>query len=401
MTNNLDKSNRPQKRSVYKKPAPKSATKTAVKPPVKPAVKHAEKSATKPAGKTVAKHTAKAPVKSGTKPATKPAVKAPTKQAAKPVIKSSVKSSVKSEPNKPIHSHKMTKQEKKLAPKKVPAKSVSAKSVSDKKPKVKSKPTEYQIYFRNKLIKTIVTILFVLAFLATLSYYLFFSDELKFDKNSAEINIDSKYVTDSDVNNIIEKFDRMQLILVPVNQIETELNDNMTVNSATVKMVFPNSIKIDIITKVPVIYGELNGEYEYFDDQGELIYKSREKPIGIVKIDFSKEYLSQKNLIIDAINISKLIEQDEFINAKITSISVYSKSLIYTNLDNNLTVVWGDKINMSLKLDVLNSIFQDPTKLVGVEVIDLTNPLVPIFNPKTEGSQILYDTKTTDEADVL
>ena len=199
----------------------------------------------------------------------------------------------------------------------------------------------------------------------------------------------SELFTQNDVvNNSSLKFP-IRLIFIKTNLLEKELKQNLSLKNVSVsRQIFPFGLKVHVITRTPIAYGERIFNEEkilgFIDKDGIFINKqnTEEKNLNKLTIEvFGWEEKFKK--ILSKIFIAQ--ENYEFEIVKIT----FSPNGFLTVEEKDLkTIFLGFKPNLiNYQLEIINNLkneFKQNSFSKKIDNIDLTNPKKPkikVFKP--------------------
>ena len=199
----------------------------------------------------------------------------------------------------------------------------------------------------------------------------------------------SELFTQNDVvNNSSLKFP-IRLIFIKTNLLEKELKQNLSLKNVSVsRQIFPFGLKVHVITRTPIAYGEKIFNEEkilgFIDKDGIFINKqnTEEKNLNKLTIEvFGWEEKFKK--ILSEIFIAQ--ENYEFEIVKIT----FSPNGFLTVEEKDLkTIFLGFKPNLiNYQLEIINNLkneFKQNSFSKKIDNIDLTNPKKPkikVFKP--------------------
>ena len=199
----------------------------------------------------------------------------------------------------------------------------------------------------------------------------------------------SELFTQNDVvNNSSLKFP-IRLIFIKTNLLEKELKQNLSLKNVSVsRQIFPFGLKVHVITRTPIAYGERIFNEEkilgFIDKDGIFINKqnTEEKNLNKLTIEvFGWEEKFKK--ILSEIFIAQ--ENYEFEIVKIT----FSPNGFLTVEEKDLkTIFLGFKPNLiNYQLEIINNLkneFKQNSFSKKIDNIDLTNPKKPkikVFKP--------------------
>ena len=199
----------------------------------------------------------------------------------------------------------------------------------------------------------------------------------------------SELFTQNDVvNNSSLKFP-IRLIFIKTNLLEKELKQNLSLKNVSVsRQIFPFGLKVHVITRTPIAYGERIFNEEkilgFIDKDGIFINKQNAEVKNLNKLTIEVFGWEEKfKKILSKILIAQ--ENNEFEIVKIT----FSPNGFLTVEEKDLkTIFLGFKPNLiNYQLEIINNLkneFKQNNFSKKIDNIDLTNPKKPkikVFKP--------------------
>ena len=199
----------------------------------------------------------------------------------------------------------------------------------------------------------------------------------------------SELFTQNDVvNNSSLKFP-IRLIFIKTNLLEKELKQNLSLKNVSVsRQIFPFGLKVHVITRTPIAYGERIFNEEkilgFVDKDGIFINKQNTEEKNLHKLTIEVFGWEEKfKKILSEIFIAQ--ENYEFEIVKIT----FSPNGFLTVEEKDLkTIFLGFKPNLiNYQLEIINNLkneFKQNSFSKKIDSIDLTNPNKPkikVFKP--------------------
>ena len=181
----------------------------------------------------------------------------------------------------------------------------------------------------------------------------------------------------------------LRLILINTNFLENELKQNFSLKNVSVsRQIFPFGLKIHVITRTPVAYGEkiLNGEkiLGFIDKNGFFIYRQNADGKNLDKLAIKVFGWKEKfKKILSEI----FIAQDNY-DFEIVKITFSADGFLTVEEKDLKTIFLGYKTNLiNYQLQIIDNLkieFNKNNFSIKIENIDLTNPNKPkikVFKP--------------------
>lgn len=220
---------------------------------------------------------------------------------------------------------------------------------------------------RRQYLKYLVRIAAVIALVLAIvfgSIFIYRSD--LFHVNNVQVN-GSSHLTSQEITSIAAVSDDSTLLRLDAKGIKERLEDNPWVQEASVHRVFPDTVEIDIVEREPGAVAKINDKTNWvISTDGAWLSAATtddwENAMKIIDVSPSMPAPISGSIctdggIMNALDILNNISDD--LRSRIVSISAESSIKTSLNLEDGVTVAFGDSSDIEVKEAVINSLLDE------------------------------------------
>lgn len=249
--------------------------------------------------------------------------------------------------------------------------------------RAKRQRKQYLVYIAR--IAAVIAVVLVIVFG---SIFIYRSD--LFHVENVQVN-GSEHLTSQEITSVAAISDDSTLLRLDSKGIKERLEDNAWIQSASIHRVFPNTVVIDITEREPGAVAKINDKSNWvISTDGAWLSAATtddwENAMKIVDVSPSMSAPISGSMCTDgginnALEILNTISDD--LRSRIVSISAESSIKTSLNLEDGVTVAFGDSSDVELKESVINSLLDEYEGKISY--INVRVPTRPTYRILEEG----------------
>lgn len=222
-----------------------------------------------------------------------------------------------------------------------------------------------------------------MAAVIALVWLLFFSPVLRLEPNNISASGANEWVSNEQIMAIAKRQAGKSLLVVSDSAVEQKLSQIPGVSSATAEKKFPNGLHVSVTAQRPAaMLKEPSGSTMTAVDS-----KARKlnavngaaqsvQGIPVIEVDDVGKALSRRAVQSALVILDALPES---MRNAIVKVQANTQDSITTQLDNGISIVWGDDSNLKLKMAIVDKIMNDPNVIGDKKQINVSATARPII----------------------
>ena len=216
-----------------------------------------------------------------------------------------------------------------------------------------------------------------------LIWLLFFSPVLRLEPNNISASGANEWVSNEQIMAIAKRQAGKSLLLVSDGAVEQQLSQIPGVSSATAEKKFPNGLHVSVTAQRPAaMLKEPSGSTLTAVDSKarklNAVNGSAQSVQGIpvIEVDNVGKALSRRAVQSALVILDALPES---MRNAIVKVQANTQDSITTQLDNGISIVWGDDSDLKLKMAIVDKIMNDPNVIGDKKQINVSATARPII----------------------
>lgn len=222
-----------------------------------------------------------------------------------------------------------------------------------------------------------------MAAVIALVWLLFFSPVLRLEPNNISASGANEWVSNEQIMAIAKRQAGKSLLVVSDSAVEQKLSQIPGVSSATAEKKFPNGLHVSVTAQRPAaMLKEPSGSTMTAVDS-----KARKlnavngaaqsvQGIPVIEVDDVGKALSRRAVQSALVILDALPES---MRNAIVKVQANTQDSITTQLDNGISIVWGDDSDLKLKMAIVDKIMNDPNVIGDKKQINVSATARPII----------------------
>lgn len=222
-----------------------------------------------------------------------------------------------------------------------------------------------------------------LAAVVALVWLLFFSPVLRLEPDNISASGANEWVSSEQIMAIAKRQAGKSLLLVSDGAVEQQLSQIPGVSSATAEKKFPNGLHVSVTAQRPaaMLKGPSGSTMTAVDSKARTLNavngsEQSVQGIPVIEVDNVGKALSRRAVQSALVILDALPES---MRNAIVKVQANTQDSIMTQLDNGISIVWGDDSDLKLKMAIVDKIMNDPNVIGDKKQINVSATARPII----------------------